>query len=140
MSPQPIQYDAAHLSLASRFFHSEAVVASPADDTETIICSVAIGGDLAVTQGVYLFGWCAVTAGTNAVGATLQIRQTNAAGSSKVSTGAVTVVATKLYAPSVFTIDTAPGSTTQVYVLTLTMLSGSAASAVSQARLMALVV
>jgi predicted permease len=138
--PQPIQYDAAHLSLAARFFHSETVAGSPADDTETIVCSVAIGGDLAVTQGVYLFGWCAVTAGTNAVGATLQIRQTNAAGASKVSTGAVTVVATKLYAPSVQTIDTAPGSSTQVYVLTLTMLSGSAASTVSQARLVAVVV
>lgn len=138
--PQPIQYDAAHISLASRFFHSETVVASPPDATETIICSVSIGGDLAVTQGVYLFGWCALTAGTNAVGATLQIRQTNASGSSKVTTGAVTVVATKLYAPSVFTIDTAPGSSTQVYVMTLTMASGSAESTVSQARLMALVV
>jgi hypothetical protein len=138
--PQPIQYDAAHLSLASRFFHSETVAASPPDSTETIIASVAIGGDLAVTQGVYLFGWCAFTAGTNGVGATLQIRQTNASGSSKVSSGALTVVATKLYAPSVFTIDTAPGSATQVYVMTLTIASGSAESTVSQARLVALVV
>jgi hypothetical protein len=138
--PQPIQYDAAHLSLASRFFHSETVVASPTDNTETIIASVTIGGDLAVTQGVYLLGFAAFTAGTNGVGATLQIRQTNASGSSLVSSGAVTVVATKLYAPAVFTIDTAPGSSTQVYVMTLTIASGSAASTVSQARLAALVV
>jgi predicted permease len=138
--PQTIQYDAAHIALASRFFYSTTVVGSPAAATETIICSVAIGGDLAVTQGVYLFGWCAVTAGTNAVGATMQIRQTNAAGTSKVSTDAVTVVATKLYAPSVFTIDLAPASSTQVYVLTLTMASGSAESTVSQARLFAVVV
>lgn len=138
--PQPIQYEAAHLSLASRFFYSTTVVGSPAAATETIICSVAIGGDLAVTQGVYLFGWCALTAGTNAVGALMQIRQTNASGTSKVSSDAVTVVATKLYAPSVFTIDTSPGSATQVYVLTLTMGSGSAESTVSQARLIAVVV
>jgi predicted permease len=138
--PQTIQYDAAHIALASRFFYSTTVAASPPDGTETTICSVAIGGDLAVTQGVYLFGYAAFTAGTNAVGATMQIKQTNTSGTSKVSSGAVTVVATKLYAPSVFTIDTAPGSATQVYVLTLTMASGSAESTVSQARLFALVV
>jgi hypothetical protein len=140
VSPQPIQYDAAHISLASRFFHSETVAASPAAATETTICSVTIGGDLAVTQGVYLFGSCAFTAGTNGVGATLQIRQTNTSGSSLASSGAVTIVATNLYAPTIFTIDTAPGSTTQVYVMTLTIASGSAASTVSQARLAALVV
>jgi predicted permease len=138
--PQTIQYDAAHIALASRFFYSTTVAASPAAATETTICSVAIGGDLAVTQGVYLLGFAALTAGTNAVGATLQIRQTNTSGTSKVSTDAVTVVATKLYALTVVTIDLAPATTTQVYVLTLTMASGSAESTVSQARLVAVVV
>jgi hypothetical protein len=138
--PQPIQYDAAHLSLAARFFHSETVAASPSGSAITTICSVTIGGDLAVTQGVYLFGWFAFTAGTSGVSATAQIRQTDTTGTSLASTGAVTVVAASLYAPSLFTIDTAPGSSTQVYVLTLTIGSGGAASTVSQARLAALVV
>src|SRR4051812_49568750 len=106
--PQTIQYDAAHIALASRFFYSTTVAASPAAATETTICSVAIGGDLAVTQGVYLFGWCAVTAGTNAGGATMQIRQTDTSGTAKGSTGARTLVAPQPYPPPPFSLDLAP--------------------------------
>jgi hypothetical protein len=140
MSPQPIQFDAAHLDLSPRIFHSQTVAASPAAATETTICTVTIANDLAVTKGVYLFGWCAFTMGTSGVSATLKLRQTDTSGTTIRTSGAVTGVAAALYNPAILGVDTAPGSAVQVYVLTLTIGSGGAVSTVSAASLVALVV
>ena len=73
----------------------------------------------------------AFTAGTNAVSAKLDIRQTNTTGTLIATTGAQTVVATDLYASTVLGFDTGAVTPGQVYVLCLTMGSGSATSTVS---------
>lgn len=136
----PLRLSAAGVDLSPRVQQNATVVASPATSAETIIASLTISGNLATGLGCVIVGWCAVTAGTNAVGAQLQIRKTDASGSVLADSGAVTVVATKLYAPMVFGVDTAPSLPSQVYVLTLTMASGSAESTVSAAKILALVV
>ena len=68
----------------------------------------------------------------------LRIRQTNAAGTVVKATGAVIAVATNLLAMNVLGQDATPGVIT--YVLTLTVGSGSAASAVSAVHLAATVI
>jgi hypothetical protein len=139
VAPQGFKLSAAVVDLSSRFGTTSTVVASPAAATETIIASLTLNLDVAVAAGVWLQGWAALTAGTNAVGAQLKLRRTDASGSTLKDSGAVTVVATKLYAPAIHAFDTGPTLPGQVYVLTLTMASGSAESTVSAVTLSALV-
>ncbi len=138
--PQPIQRNIQSDDLSGRFTGTSTVAASPAAGTETIIGSVTIPnfGDITIVSGVRLHGWAAFTAGTNGVLATLAIRQTNVSGAVVASTGTLTVVATKLYAPDVLGIDATPG--VGVYVLTLLIGSGSAGSTVSALHLSATII
>jgi hypothetical protein len=138
--PQPIQYDSAHLDLSARFFNSIVVAASPAAATETTIATLTLAGDLAIGTGVYLFGWAAFTMGTNGVGATMKIRRTSTAGTTIASSGITLGVATGIYQPAIMGIDPNPVPNTTVYVLTLTIASGSAASTVSAVNLTAVAV
>lgn len=142
MSPEPIKLESTFVDLSQRFKRSVTVVASPADATETIIASVTVADDLAVMQGVRLEGWAAFTVGTNGASARLRIRQTNVAGTAKADTGALTggVAAAGLLAQDVIGFDSAPSLPGQVYVLTLTVGSASAASTVSAVYLSAIVV
>lgn len=138
--PAPIQYSAEHIDLGPRFFYSETVAGSPAAASETTICTVTISGDLAFSQGVLLEGWFSFTVGTSGVSATVKIRRTNTSGSTIVTTGALTVTAANLYQYDIRGVDEAPTLPGQVYVLTLTVGSGAAASTVSAAALTATVI
>ena len=138
--PNPIKIAGDFLDLQQRFFQTQTVVASPAAASETIIASLTISQDVIVTKGVFLEGWCAYTVGTSGVTGTLKIRQTNVSGTTIGSTGALTVAATNLVAPSVQALDTAATFPGQVYVLTLTVGSGAAASTVSAVSLFATIV
>jgi hypothetical protein len=138
--PQPIQYDSAHLDLSARFFNSTVVAASPAAATETTIATLTLAGDLAIGTGVYLFGWAAFTMGTNGTGATMKIRRTSTAGATIASSGITLGVATGIYQPAIMGIDPNPVPNTTVYVLTLTIANGSAASTVSAVNLTAVAV
>lgn len=135
--PAPIQYSAEHLDLGPRFFKSTAVAASPSGSAETTICTVTVTGDLAVSQGVLLEASFSVTIGTSGVSATIRLRQTSTSGTAIYATGANTVTAGNLYTFGVQGFDTAPVLPGQVYVLTLTVGSGAAASTVSAANLFA---
>jgi hypothetical protein len=115
--PTPFQQSAAVLDLSPRLFKTAAVVASPAAATETIIASL-----------------------TSAVGGQLKIRRTDVSGATVKDSGAVTVVATKLYAPDIVAFDVFQAAPGAVYVLTLTMASGAAESTVSAVSLVALAV
>lgn len=126
----PLNYSAAGIDFTTRFVRSTTVVGSPALAAETIVASVTIPNNVAVVQGVRLEGFVAFTVGTSGVSATVQVRQTSTSGTSVVSTGALTVVATDLYAIPILGFDTAPAQG-QVYKLTLTIGSGAAQSAVS---------
>lgn len=138
----PIRLASSELDLSQRVVDSTTVVASPAAAAETIICSLTIPdfNVLAVTQRVYLMGWAAFTVGTNGTAVTFKIRQTNVSGTTIVSTGALTggVAATNLMAQDISGSDATPGAA--VYVLTMQVTGGSAASTVSATQLLALVV
>jgi hypothetical protein len=141
--PEPIRQTAIDHDLTSRFPSTSTVVASPQDNTETIVASLTIPNfnDIAVVSGVRLQGFAAFTIGTNGVSGNLKIHQTNASGATVAATGALTAgvwAATQLAELVVLGFDAAPGVAT--YVLTLTIASGSAASTVSAAHLSAVVI
>lgn len=139
--PQPLQYDAAHLDLSSRFFRTTTVVGSPADDTETIVASVVVSGDIALVSGVYVVAFCAFTVGTDGVSANLKVRRTDASGTTVVASGVVNeggTAATQLGTRTVVGFDALGQSVQrQVYVATLTVGSASAESTVSAVTLAA---
>lgn len=140
MSPvQPIIENVKGIDLSGRIARSATVVGSPAAAAETAICSVTIPDDVAIALGVLLLGYAAFTVGTNGVSGTLRLRQTDTSGTVVTSSGAVTETAANLDARSIVGFDTA-ATVGGVYVMTLTVASGSAASTVSAARLVALVV
>lgn len=139
MSPQPIQFDSTHLDLSPRVFRDTSVDASPAAGSETTIAHVTLANDLAIVSGVLVVAFAAFTVGTNGVTATLKIRQTDTSGSTVASTGATTVVAADLHELSIAGFDVSPLSNSGVYVLTLTIGSGSAPSTVSGVTLAAIV-
>jgi hypothetical protein len=123
------------VDMSPRVWRSSTVAASPSAATETIIATFTITNDAAINTGIELEGWAAFTAGTNAISANLRIRQTGTSGTVIAATGATTVVATDLYALTCRGLDTAAVIPGQVYVLTLTMGSGSATSTVSACEL-----
>jgi hypothetical protein len=141
--PEPIRQTLIDHDLSSRFLGTSTVVASPADATETIIASLAIPafGDLTIVSGIRLHGFAAFTIGTAGVSGNLKIRETNASGATVAATGIVNAgvwAATQLTTLSVLGFDAAPGVAT--YVLTLTVGSANAPSAVSGVHLSAVVV
>lgn len=129
--PQPIQYDSAHLDLSARFAQSSAVVGSPALAAETAIASVTIGGDIAITEAAHLLTWCAFTIGTSGTSFRLRIRRDTIAGLTIADTGLVNATAATLVAPVIYGFDTTATGVAQVYVTTLLVTAGSAASTVS---------
>jgi hypothetical protein len=139
MSPVPIRDTAASMDLTARFFRTTTVVASPTDDTETIVSSLTITGDIAAIAGIIVVGFAAFTVGTNGVSAAARIRRTNAAGTAIVSSGLVTATAANLTERTIVGFDTGPTLPAQVYVMTLTVTSASAGSTVSAATLLAIV-
>jgi hypothetical protein len=138
----PTVYGADLIDLSKRFGYTSTVAASPAASTITTIATLniqALLGVSGVNSAVWLEGFAAYTVGTNGVSVLLEIRQTNTVGTSKGSTGATTAVAANLGALSVNAIDLAP-PTGGVYVLCMTVASGSASTTVSQCFLSAVIV
>ena len=140
--PPPIQFSGASIDLSPRLRQSAAIVGSPALAAETIVCQTPAFSDTASLSGVLLVGSVAFTVGTSGTAFTLRIRQTGLAGTVVYSSGAVTggVAATNLLAPAASGFDTAPAANGQVYVLTLQVTAGAAASTVSATNLVALLV
>jgi hypothetical protein len=138
--PAPIDYSSALIDLSQRFQGSS--------DRRRVTCGGCgddhrLRDDCRLRQpdrrfGVRLHGFAAFTVGTNGVSANLRIRETNVAGAVVQATGAVIAVATNLLAMNVLGFDATPG--VSVYVLTLTVGSGSAPSTVSAVHLSATVI
>jgi hypothetical protein len=137
--PQPIQVSGEHVDLGPRVAFSKTVTGSPALAAETIICTSTALGDLAISTGVLIVGWCAFTMGTSGTSATLKVRQNTVGGAVVVTSGLTLGVATGVYNPSIVGIDLAPALGT-LYVLTLTIAAGAAASTVSAAGIIAVAV
>lgn len=119
------------------------VVASPAAAAETIIAqTAAISATVPFTSGVILMGWAAYTVGTSGTAVRFRIRQTNVSGTVIADTGALSGSqhgAGILSADDVNGFDASPAAG-QVYVLTMTVTAGAAASTVSATWLFALAV
>ena len=131
--PVPIRYDSQGLDLSKRIQVYKTVDASPAAAAETIIATLTLAGfsDTPIVAGAFLFGWAAYTVGTNGTAVQFRIRRTNVAGAVQADTGALTGSqhgAAILSADDVNGFDTAPVG---VYVLTMQVTAGSAASTVS---------
>lgn len=136
----PIRMAAAGLDLSHRVFNNTTIVASPSGSAETTICSLLIPNAVVVTTAIYVVGWAAYTVGTSGVSVNLKLRQTNTSGTTLAATGATTASAGNLGALSVWGTDTASALPGQVYVLTMTVASGAAASTVSAVSVTAFVI
>lgn len=130
----------AGIDLSPRFVRSVTVAASPAAATETTIATITLPASISQAVGIEVFGWAGFTVGTNGVSVSLKIRQTNTSGSTIAASGAVTATAANLSQGVVCGLDTAGVLPGQVYVLTMTVASGSATSTVSAVYLRALIV
>lgn len=138
MSTVPFNVGGGGLDLSPRFARSATVAASPAAAAETVVASTTFPGGIPVKLGVIIIAYAAVTVGTNGVALTWKLRQTGTSGSTIKSSGALTAVATELVDETIVGFDTSPALTGQVYVLTLTVTSGSAPSTVSAAEIVVL--
>lgn len=141
--PVPIQYSAAAIDLSPRVFKTTAVAASPAAATETIVASLTVTGEIALIAGIVLIGFVAFTVGTNGVSVNAKIRRTDASGTTIVASGVTNegvTAATQLGTRSLVGFDTGATVPGQVYVVTLTVGSGSAESTVSAVSLIAIAV
>lgn len=140
--PNPIRLGGDEVDLAPRFQTTAVVTASPALAAETIIATLNLNTDLAITAGVQLWGYAAYTVGTSGTAATLRLRRTNVAGTVVQTSGPITggVAAAALRADDIQGFDTGATSPAFTYVLTLQVTAGSAASTVSAVQLCALVV
>lgn len=133
MPGAPFTESALGIDLSQRIAGSTTVVASPTDNTETIIASVTTPGGLSYATGCFVVAFAAFTIGTSGVSGNLKIRQTSVTGTTITATGAVNAgvwAATQLTELVAWGLDTAPGDS-QVYKATLTVASGAAASTVS---------
>lgn len=139
----PITETARGLDLTPRFVRSSTVVASPVDNTETIIASLTLSDISSPAAGVEVIAFAAFTIGTSGTAGNLKVRRTDASGTTVVASGLVTAgvwAATQLAELYVAGFDTGPTLPGQVYVATLTITAGAAASTVSAVYLRALVV
>lgn len=138
--PPPWETTNRQTDQSPRFAWTKTVVGSPQTNEEATVASLTITEDLAVAVGVEVFAWVAFTVGTSGVSANLKIHQTNSSGTTVVASGATTVAATNLKALDAMGLDAAPVLPGQVYIATLTIGSGAAASTVSAVYLRALVI
>jgi hypothetical protein len=140
MAGEPVTVAGSHVDLSSRTSSSGTVAGSPALAAETIVCQIpALSGSATTISGVWLSGGASFTVGTSGTAVTMRIRQTNVAGSVVATTGALTggIAAGNLVSQDVQGFDASPPSG-GVYVLTLQVTSGAAASTVTQTNLFAL--
>jgi len=138
--PQPILSNVAHEDLSARFAGTSTVAASPTDNSETVIATLTLTNwsDLVVTSGIRFSVSAAFTAGTSGTAATLRLRKTNVSGAVVYSTGALDVTAAHLYNLGFVCFDAAPG--VGVYVLTLQVTGGAAASTVSALHVSSIII
>jgi hypothetical protein len=137
--PRGINESADAIDLRPRVVTTTTIVGSPAAAAETIVAQTPAIGDVAVLAGVLLVGSLSFIVGTNGTAATVRLRQTNLAGTVIASSGALVVAATNPVAPALVGFDAAAVPPAQVYVLTLQITAGSAASTVSATTLAAVV-
>lgn len=142
MSTDQIRALAGGVDLRERIAVSNTVVASPALAAETVIAQVQPSGLAFVMSGILLIADADYTVGTSGTAVTFRIRQTGVAGALVKSTGAITggITAGNLEATDLLAFDTTPTSPPSLYVLTMQVTAGAAASTVSATTLAAITI
>lgn len=135
-----IAMDASRVLLSTALFQTTAVTGSPAAAAETVVATLTVPQGIRADQSVYLLGWMTLTVGTNGTALTVKIRRTTVAGTTVATSGAEGATAAALVSRNIIGVD-APGlQSGMVYVMTLTVTAGSAASTVSAVGLVGVVV
>jgi len=136
------------IDFGPRFATSSTIVGSPSAATETLVAQITgLDGQLSVSVGVFLSAALSFTVGTSGTAIRVRIRQGTTAGAGTViaDTGALTggVAAGNLLSQDIQNVDTnAVGGTALAstsYHVSLTVTAGAAASTVSQANIIALI-
>jgi hypothetical protein len=125
--------------MSDRVFTTATVAGSPAAAAETIVATVTVGSIPRSEMGVLLCTTVAFTVGTSGTAFNLRLRRTGLAGTVVFNTGALTAVAGNLLAPAAIAFDAIGTAQNQVYVATLQVTGGAAASTVSAVNLTAVV-
>lgn len=117
------------------------IVGSPALAAETTIASLVVGAVADVNAQVDLSGWAAFVIGTSGTAARMRIRQGSITGTVVGDSDALTggIAAAAKVAQDVEGVDTPGEVASLVYVLTLQITAGAAASTVSKVKLRALI-
>lgn len=137
--PEPIQQSGVTVAIGDRVFRTATVAASPADATETVVASLTIPEDIAISKGIYLSGYIAYTVGTNGTSGRVRVRRASVAGATIRDSGALTRTAAQLVESPIQIMDTGGSLPNQVYVVTLTVGAATAVSTVSAVELVAIV-
>lgn len=137
--PVPARLLGDAVDLSPRVKRSATVTGSPAAAAETIVATSPGIGDLQLGLGVLVIAYAAVTVGTSGTAVTWRLRQTDGSGTVVKSSGAKTATAASLIDELIVGVDTSPGAN-QVYVLTLQVTAGSAASTVSAVEIVAVAI
>ena len=142
MPPNPIAVSGTGVDLSTRVQTTTGITGSPSAATETVIATLTLANFtlLAVQTGIDLSGWAAFTVGTSGTACTLRLRQTNVSGTVVATSGALTggIAAAALVAQDVEGFDAGVG--VAVYVMTLQVTAGAAASTVTAVKLRAIIV
>lgn len=104
------------------------------------MCTLTIPEYVSVSYGVIVLGFGAFTIGTNGVSYNLKLRQTGTSGTTLKATGVIALAAAALGEAAILGFDASPVLPGQVYVLTATIASATAASTFSAAELIAIVI
>lgn len=138
--PIPIRMSAEGIDLGARFFYTEAVTGSPATNAEVVVATLNITPDLSFSKGVFLQAWASLTVGTDGTAITTRLRRDSLTGTIIKASGATNATAAQLVDRLIEGVDEAPTFPNEVYVLTMEVTAGSAASTVSAVTLSAVVV
>lgn len=140
--PDPITRNVSGEDLTDRFIENHTVAASPAAAAITTVATLTWNPQTSptVVNGAFLEAAVALTVGTNGVSVLMQIRRTNTTGTVIATTGPVTATAGNLVALSTRGIDQVAFNPGQVWVVCLTVASGSAPSTVSSVQIVGTIV
>lgn len=121
------------MSVPANFFDTYDVVASPTDDTETVIAILGGVGELVPGLAVHLSGWANIEVDTDATGITLAFRRDSLTGTGPIASGTVTFTATGgvlTWECNVEGVDTPGDFAGAIYVLTATIADANGPSTV----------
>lgn len=122
------------MSVPANFFDTYTIVASPADNTETVIATLSGLTELLPNLPVHLHGWVNITGEASATDIRLRIRRTSLTGASVAgpfTCGVTDITAAKEANGEIWGSDTPGDFAGATYVLTVVVTGGAGTSTVN---------